>query len=134
MINERDYLAQVQKSAPRQFANILRTASGDGERVLRIHFGDAAFERMQQLAQNMATTPSGTVVVLPGILGSELYENDEHIWIGIWSIIGGDFDQLQLDPAGHSIKEIQAPTPLKDYLRRTATLAPAALERGGFSL
>jgi pimeloyl-ACP methyl ester carboxylesterase len=63
----------------------------------------------------MATTPSGTVVVLPGILGSELYENDEHIWIGIWNIIRGDFDQLQLDAAGHSIKAIQAPTPLKDY-------------------
>jgi pimeloyl-ACP methyl ester carboxylesterase len=115
VINERDYLAQVQKSAPRQFANILRTASGDGERVLRTHFGDALFERMQQLAQNMATTPSGTVVVLPGILGSELYENDEHIWIGIWNIIRGDFDQLQLDAAGHSLKQIQAPTPLKDY-------------------
>jgi len=70
---------------------------------------------MQQLAQNMATTPSGTVIVLPGILGSEPYENDEHIWIGIWNIIRGDFDQLQLDAAGHSIKEIQAPTPLKDY-------------------
>jgi pimeloyl-ACP methyl ester carboxylesterase len=115
LINERDYLAQVQKSAPRQFANILRTATGDGERVLRIHFGDAAFERMQQLAQNMATTPSGTVVVLPGILGSELYENDEHIWIGIWNIIRGDFDQLQLDAGGKSIKAIQSPTPLKDY-------------------
>jgi pimeloyl-ACP methyl ester carboxylesterase len=115
VINEREYLEQVQKSGPRQFANILRTASGDGERVLRTHFGDAAFERMQQLAQNMAATPSGTVVVLPGILGSELFENHEHIWISVWNIIRGDFDQLQLDAGGHSIKAIQAPTPLKDY-------------------
>lgn len=115
MINEREYLAQVQKAAPRQFANIVRTASGDAERILRMHFGDAPFERMQGLAHNMATTPSGAVVLLPGILGSELYEDDEHIWISPWNIIRGDFDQLQLDAAGNSIKAIQAPTPLKKY-------------------
>jgi pimeloyl-ACP methyl ester carboxylesterase len=115
LINEREYLAQVQKAAPRQFANIIRTASGDAERILRVHFGDALFERMQELAHGMATTPAGTVVVLPGILGSELYENDEQIWISPWNIIRGDFDQLQLDAAGSSIKAIQAPTPLKKY-------------------
>jgi pimeloyl-ACP methyl ester carboxylesterase len=115
VVNEREYLAQVQKSAPRQFANMLRTAAGDGERVLRVHFGDALFERMQELARNMAATPAGTVLVLPGILGSELYENDEHIWVSVWNIIRGDFDQLQLDANGRSIKAIQAPTPIKDY-------------------
>lgn len=115
MINEREYLAQVQKAAPRQFANIIRTASGDAERILRVHFGDALFERMQGLARSMASTPAGAVVVLPGILGSELYENDEHIWISPWNIIRGDFDQLQLDPSGNSLKAIQAPTPLKKY-------------------
>jgi len=115
LINEREYLAQVQKAAPRQFANIVRTASGDCERILRVHFGDALFEKMQGLAHSMATTPAGAVIVLPGILGSELYENEEHIWISAWNIIRGDFDQLQLDAAGNSIKAIQAPTPLKKY-------------------
>jgi pimeloyl-ACP methyl ester carboxylesterase len=115
LINEREYLAQVQKAAPRQFANIIRTASGDAERILRVHFGDTLFERMQALAHGMATTPAGAVVILPGILGSELYENDEQIWISPWNIIRGDFDQLQLDAAGKSIKAIQAPTPLKKY-------------------
>lgn len=115
MINERNYLAQVHTSSPRQFANILRTASGDAERVLRAHFGDAQFERMLGLAQNMATTPTGTVVLLPGILGSELHENNEHIWISPWNIIRGDFEQLQLDAAGRSVKSIQAPNPLKKY-------------------
>src|SRR5215813_13418910 len=70
---------------------------------------------MQGLAHSMATTPAGAVIVLPGILGSELYENEEHIWISAWNIIRGDFDQLQLDAAGNSIKAIQAPTPIKDY-------------------
>jgi pimeloyl-ACP methyl ester carboxylesterase len=115
MINEREYLSQVLKSAPRQFANILRTASGDAERVLRVHFGDAQFERMQNLGRNMATTPTGTVVLLPGILGTELYENDEHIWVSVWNLIRGDIDQLRLDANGRSLKAIQAPTLLKDY-------------------
>jgi len=115
MINEREYLAQVLKAAPRQFANILRTAGGDAERVLRLHFGDAQFERMQNLGRNMAATPPGTVVLLPGILGSELYDNHEQIWISIWNIIRGDLDQLQLDANGQSLKAIQASTPLKDY-------------------
>src|SRR5262245_14997156 len=70
---------------------------------------------MQALAHSMASTPAGAVVVLPGILGSELYENDEQIWISPWNIIRGDFDQLLLDTTGHSIKAIQAPTPLKKY-------------------
>jgi hypothetical protein len=115
MINERDYLSQVQKAAPKQFANMLRTASADTERVLRVHFGDAQFERMQALAGNVAAAPAGTVVLLPGIMGSDLYENDEHIWISPWNIIRGDFDQLQLDASGQSLKPIQAPSPVKKY-------------------
>jgi len=115
MINEREYLAQVLKAAPRQFANILRTASGDAERVLRVHFGDAQFERMQNLGRNMAATPTGTVVLLPGILGSELYENDEHIWVSVWNLIRGDIDQLQLDANGRTLKAIQAPNLMKGY-------------------
>lgn len=115
MINEREYLAQVLKAAPRQFANILRTAGGDTERVLRGYFGDPLFERMQNLGRNMAATPPGTVILLPGILGSELYENGEHTWISIWNMIRGDLDQLQLDASGQSLKAIQASTPLKEY-------------------
>jgi pimeloyl-ACP methyl ester carboxylesterase len=63
----------------------------------------------------MAATPPGTVVLLPGILGSELYENHEQIWISIWNLIRGDLAQLQLDANGRSLKAIQASTPLKDY-------------------
>lgn len=115
MINERQYLSQIQRAAPRQFANILRTAGGDAERVLRVAFGDAQFERMQNLARNVAATPTSTVVVLPGFLGSELYKGEEQVWISPWNLIRGDFDQLQLDDAGESIKPIQAPNPLKKY-------------------
>src|SRR5262245_6084452 len=113
VINERQYLSQVQKAAPRQFANILRTAGGDAERVLRVTFGDAPFERMQNLARNVAATPVGTVILLPGILGSELYEGDKQLWISPWNLIRGEFDQLQLEDERESVRSIQATHPIK---------------------
>jgi pimeloyl-ACP methyl ester carboxylesterase len=115
VINERQYLSQVQKAAPRQFANILRTAGGDAERVLRVTFGDAQFERMQNLARNVAATPMGTVILVPGILGSELYQGEEQIWMSPWKLIRGEFDQFRLDSGGESVKNIQALHPLKKY-------------------
>jgi hypothetical protein len=41
-------------------------------------------------------------------MGSELYENEKHLWSGPWSIIRGDSDLLQLNIAGQSIKSIEA--------------------------
>src|SRR5262249_9585175 len=115
VINERQYLSQVQKAAPRHFANLLRTDGGDTSRVLRVTYVDAPFERMQNLARNVAATPIGTVILLPGILGSELYEGEKQIWISPWNLIRGEFDQLQLDDYGESVKSIQATHPLKKY-------------------
>jgi pimeloyl-ACP methyl ester carboxylesterase len=115
MTNERAYLTQVLTATPRDFAQAIKSADGDAERVLRVHFGDSLFERMQQLAQNVTATPEGNVVMLPGILGSSLYENEEHIWLSPFNIILGQFDQLPLDGTGTSLKPIQAPNLLKKY-------------------
>lgn len=115
LINDRDFLTLVDNSKPLQFGHILRTAPGDGERVLRTRWGDALFERMQDLSRTMTANPTGTVVLLPDILGSELYENDEHLWSSPPSIIRGDFGRLQLNGAGHSIKSIEVRNPLKRY-------------------
>lgn len=115
MINEREYLSQVLRARPKEFAKALNDATGDSERVLRIHFGDLQFERMQALARNVTAAPEGNVVVLPGILGSALYEDSEHIWISPWNIIRGEFDQLQVDDAGNSVKSIKATNLLKKY-------------------
>ncbi len=115
MTNERAYLTQVLTATPRDFAQAVKSADGDAERVLRVHFGDSLFERMQQLAQNVTATPAGNVVMLPGILGSSLYENAEHIWLSPWDIILGKFDQLPLDGGGASLNPIQAPNLLKKY-------------------
>jgi pimeloyl-ACP methyl ester carboxylesterase len=111
--NEHEYVARVEKAAPEEFAGILKTAKADTERVLRVHFGDAVFKRMQSLAQNARDQLSGTVILLPGILGTELYQGDEHIWLGVWNLIRGKFDQLQMDLDGSSIQPIQSTELLK---------------------
>lgn len=115
MINERQFLAQVLGAKPVDFAAAMKTASGDAERVLRTHFGDDQFERMQARSQKVTATPQGAVVMLPGILGSALFEASEHIWLSPWNLIRGEFDQLQLDAAGASLKTIQAPNLLKEF-------------------
>lgn len=115
MVNERQFLTQVLQAKPLDFAGAIKTATGDAERVLRTHFGDQQFERMQTLAQNVTAKPEGAVVMLPGILGSSLYETSEHIWLSPWNLIRGEFDQLQLDAQGSSLKSIQALNLLKKY-------------------
>jgi len=113
--NERDFISTVERAQPREFAQILSSATGDAQRILRTHFGPERFERIQALATNMTSAPMGNVIMLPGILGSELHEGQETIWMDVWSIIKGDFDQLQVKPDGSSVKAIQAPNMLKKY-------------------
>jgi pimeloyl-ACP methyl ester carboxylesterase len=115
ILNEREFISAVEKTEPRQFAQIVNSATGDAERVLRTHLGPERFERLQALASNITSTPTGNVILLPGILGSELHEDDETIWMDVWSIIKGDFDQLQVKPDGTSVKDIEAPNMLKKY-------------------
>ena len=57
-------------------------------------------------------------MLLPGILGSELTVGSsqlEKVWFGFWSIFKGDFDQLQLDSAGKSIKPVDPNAALRRY-------------------
>jgi pimeloyl-ACP methyl ester carboxylesterase len=115
ILNEREFISVVEKTEPRQFAQIVSSATGDEERLLRTHFGPERFERLQALASNVTSSPIGNVILLPGILGSELHEGNETIWMDVWSIIKGDFDQLQVKADGSSVKDIQAPNMLKKY-------------------
>lgn len=115
ILNEREFVSAVERTEPRQFAQIVGSATGDAERILRTHFGPERFERLQTLASNVTSSPAGNVILLPGILGSELHEGNETIWMDVWSIIKGDFDQLQVKPDGTSVKDIQSPNMLKKY-------------------
>jgi pimeloyl-ACP methyl ester carboxylesterase len=61
------------------------------------------------------------VLIIPGIMGSELYENDELIWPDLVRLVGNPFDgflseSLRLDQNGNSIRQIKAKAVIKKIL------------------
>ncbi len=119
MFNERTFIASVEAKTPQQFAETLRTAGGDEQRALRAYFGAAKFQRLVALAQRTVLRGGGAklgnVVIIPGILGSELIVGDEKVWFSFWSIVKGDFDQLQVSSNGASVKQVSPSGLLRRY-------------------
>jgi pimeloyl-ACP methyl ester carboxylesterase len=119
MINEREFISNVETASPEAFANILRNADAGQQRALCAYFGRGKFERLRTLAQRQVVLRDGAprlnVVILPGILGSELCLGKEKIWFGLWSIIKGDFDQLQVNQEGASVKPLSANGLMRKY-------------------
>jgi pimeloyl-ACP methyl ester carboxylesterase len=122
MLDERAYIAEVEAASSEQFAEILSTANMEQQAALRAYFGASKLERLRALAQRQVVrgpaAKKGNLVILPGILGSELTvatDNTEKVWFGFWSILKGDFDQLQVDSAGKSIKTVNATGAFRRY-------------------
>ncbi len=122
MLDERAYIAQVESASPEQFSEMLSTADQEEQSALRAYFGSDKLDRLRTLAQRQlvrgAAQKKGNLVLLPGILGSELTVGSsqlEKVWFGFWSIFKGDFDQLQLDSAGKSIKPVDPNAALRRY-------------------
>jgi pimeloyl-ACP methyl ester carboxylesterase len=124
-MNEREFIKNVELSGPNRFAEILHSTDAHEQELLARYFGAERLERMKNppaLDVVRGAAPlAGTIVLLPGILGSELWEPHEHIWLDVWSIIKGDFDQLQVNPDGSSRKPITAPAVLKRYYGEMTT-------------
>ena len=121
MIDERAFIQRVEAASPDEFAEILRTVDQDQERALRSYLGDSNFERMRNLALEQSLTraggvaKSGNVVVLPGILGSELSENGSKIWVNVIRLLAGGFGEFAMNQNGDSLKPISATGALKKY-------------------
>ncbi len=121
MIDEQAFIHRVEAASPDEFAEILRTVDQDQERALRSYLGDAAFERMRNLALEQGLTraasvsKAGNVVVLPGILGAELSEDGGKIWVSVLRLLRGAFGELAMDQTGNSLKSITATGVLKKY-------------------
>ena len=82
----------------------------------------AKLDRLRTLAQRQLVrgpaAKKGNLVLLPGILGSELTVGSnqlEKVWFGLWSIFKGDFDQLQIDTVGKSIKPVDPNAAMRRY-------------------
>ena len=110
LFDERAFLRRVEESNAEELAEILRQPSVDEERALRIHLGDDRFQRMHALALGRGTTrgatrTKGNVIVIPGIMGSEMTAVDRRgsgdpIWLDMLKIMAGRLDRFQLADDG----------------------------------
>ncbi len=144
MSNEEGFLARVEAADPDTFAQILVRATPEEERILRVYFGEPKYQEMRRLAVQQeygpastrsifgdlfgsgdepAAEPAGNVVVLPGLMGSELtvYRRDEgdRVWLSYWRIFRGRLGELRLTPDGSEPSdptlEVRPTGVLKDY-------------------
>ncbi len=122
-LNERELIARLEAADARELGALLARPTTEQERAYRAHLGDARYERMHNLAvQNVAverglwdiftsskpaTRRLGNVVVLPGIMGSELTTVDRsgyqaRIWLNIPRIVAGQIERLRLRDDGRA--------------------------------
>jgi CHAT domain len=108
--DEQAFIQRVDEGDPEEFATLLARPTTDEERVLRLYLGDARFQRLHSLAVRRLITrgpavPPGNVVVIPGIMASELATVDregdrDHIWVSKLRIVMGQLDRLRLAENG----------------------------------
>ena len=113
MFDERVFIARVEAADPEEFRDLIAKANQDEQRALRAHLGDERFRRMRDKALPRGATrrgtgrPRGNVVVIHGVMGSELSVFDrsgdgDHVWVNLFRIASGRLDQLQLGEDGRS--------------------------------
>jgi pimeloyl-ACP methyl ester carboxylesterase len=117
-MDERAFIARVEAAEPEQFATLLARPSRDEERALRAYFGDERFERLHVLAIRRAGAKrsirgrQGNVVILPGIMGSELSEysgsSAGRVWINPIGLVAGQLARLRLDADGRPDFDVRA--------------------------
>ena len=110
LLDEQAYVARVESASVDELAHILTRPTVHQERILRAHLGDERYQRMHALAlkRNVRRGVSGSrgnVVVIPGIMGSELTAVDragvsQQIWLKARRIIFGGLARLRLGEDG----------------------------------
>ena len=109
---ERALVERIEASEVEAYADLLLHAAGWEERVLRMHLGDEAYGRQRARclrhrgdAAGRPAVPRGNVVVLPGLMGSDLALVDaagrkQRIWIDPFQLALGGMEKLRLAPSG----------------------------------
>lgn len=129
MRNEREYLARLESANTEELARMVAAPTTEEEEVLRTHLGDVCFQRMHALAIRAAegtergildwfggkppqATDLGNVVVLPGLMGSELTTRDlsgdaDTIWLNIPRIVLGRLERLRMAADGRTENDLR---------------------------
>ncbi|MEO6810139.1 MAG: hypothetical protein ABI353_13580, partial [Isosphaeraceae bacterium] len=141
MFDQRELISRVERADPLEFAQILATPTLEEEEALRAHLGNGAYQRMRASALRVTATGSqrglfdlfgrpepavaarlGNVVVLPGIMGSELSvspspsELGSTVWLNLLRVALGQIERLSLEPGGPgSAYHVRATGILKSY-------------------
>lgn len=111
MFDERAFIARVESADADQFATIVTRTSGEEEQALRVYLGDERLRRMRHLALLRSVSRSaegtwGNVVVIPGIMGSELTHyrggDGDRIWLNLPRVALGRLSRLRLSADGRS--------------------------------
>ena len=124
-MNEREFIARLEAADTATLVQLLNRPDRDEERALRVHLGDALFERMHALARGQGAVRSigakqGNVVVLHGTMGGELTRTKddgrpEPLWINMLRIVLGAMGYFRLDPDGQDLFTVRATGILKKY-------------------
>ncbi len=132
--NQRRYLARLSAAAPASLIDAIRHATPEQELALRTTLGGRQWEELASLASSEFRGPAasqGNVVLLPGIMGSELTAFDgsdpDLIWASVWRFIFGAFTRLPLDPAtGLSVHDVRpSGIMLRYYAKQIVSLSRA---------
>ncbi len=111
MFDERAYITRLESADTPELASMLARPTAEEEKTLRVYLGDDRYQRMHDMALKRTSTrraaaePRGNVVVIPGIMGSELVSVDrggdqDHIWVHVYRLITGGLERLRLNAAG----------------------------------
>jgi CHAT domain len=140
MFAQREFIEMVERANAAEFARLLAAPTYEEEQALRAHFGDICYQRLHAAAVPVAAPAErglpewlggpdhqrprheGNVVLLPGIMGSELSTNEtmggqgSRIWLNLPRIALGQIDRLSLAPGGGGAGfEVRASGILKAY-------------------
>jgi pimeloyl-ACP methyl ester carboxylesterase len=112
MFNEQAFIARIEMADTEELIQLLRRPSPEQEKALRAHFGEDRYQRMHSLAVTRSLRRGveekrGNVVVIPGIMGSDLSAFDpankpNHIWVNLIRLALGDIEKLQLGEDGRT--------------------------------
>lgn len=112
MTDERSLVRRLEAANTDELIELFLHATAEEEAVLRTYLGNARFRRMRNLVLRREMTISergddvkGNIVIIPGILGSELTSKDrngvrERIWLSPRRIVAGHLERLRLNENG----------------------------------
>jgi pimeloyl-ACP methyl ester carboxylesterase len=115
MNQEASFITRVASASAEELAQILTRPTAEQERVMRDYFGEERYRRLHAMALRRNLTRSrgaevqGNVVVIHGIMGSDLTEfvadgGGGRIWASVLRLARGHFERLRLDEDGRGAR------------------------------